>query len=233
MGPTQRILIVEDEPNVRLVFRTALESNDYLIATSEDGETALRWLQHEPFELVLLDLNLPGMDGMELLRRLRAQQIEVPVVVITAHDSVPNAVESMKLGAIDFLAKPLSPDSLRKVVADVLVRHDEADDDGDDEPAPGRAPVAAPRRTATRNLLSSAKRALNHRLFFRAEALLREAIKEHPGSAEPWYLLGVLHEVQHEPTPAREAYQAALRIDPGYEPAKFHLMKFTDKRGKR
>ena len=76
-------------------------------------------------------------------------------------------------------------------------------------------------------MLSSAKRALNHRLFFRAEGLLKEAIKERPDSAEPWYLLGVLHEVQQQATAAREAYEAALRIDPGYEPAKLHLMKFN------
>jgi DNA-binding response OmpR family regulator len=233
MGPARRILLVEDEPNVRLVFRTALESNSYSIATAADGETALRWLEGELFDLVLLDLNLPGISGMELLRRLRLGRIDVPVVVITAHDSVPNAVETMKLGAIDFLAKPLSPDALRQVVADVLARHSGAnsDDETDAEPVP--PPVPAPRRRASRDTLASAKRALNHRLFFRAEALLREAIQEHPDSAEPLYLLGVLHEVQHEPTAARKAYEAALRIDRAFEPAKFHLMKFMDKRGKR
>src|SRR5262245_5575107 len=98
------ILIVEDEPNVRLVFRTALASNDRLIPTAGDGETALRWLERERFDLVLLDLQMPGIQGMEVLRRLRAAGNDVPVVVITAHDSVPNAVQAMKLGAIDFLA---------------------------------------------------------------------------------------------------------------------------------
>jgi DNA-binding NtrC family response regulator len=209
-------MIVEDEPNVRLVFRTALESDTYTLTTAEDGETALRWLKLEPPDLVLLDLRMPGIGGMEVLRRLRATGNNVPVVVITAHDNVANAVEAMKLGAIDFLAKPLTPEALRAVVADVLDRH----------------PPVEPKANATaggggrRDLLSSAKRALNHRLFFRAEALLNEAIKESCGSAETWYLLGVLHEVQHKPAEAREAYEAALRIDPEYEPAKLHLIKF-------
>jgi DNA-binding NtrC family response regulator len=210
-------MIVEDEPNVRLVFRAALESDCYTLTTAEDGETALRWLGLEPIDLVLLDLRMPGIGGMEVLRRLRATGNDVPVVVITAHDSVPNAVEAMKLGAIDFLAKPLTPEALRAVVADVLDRYPSG------EPKPTSDAAGAERG----DTLASAKRALNHRLFFRAEGLLRKAIKEHPDSAEPWYLLGVLHEVQHKPAAAREAYQAALRVNPGHEPAKLHIMKFA------
>jgi DNA-binding response OmpR family regulator len=222
MSQTCRILIVEDEPNVRLVFRTALESDDHRISLAEDGEKALRWLEDAPVDLVLLDLQMPGVGGMEVLRRLRAAGHDVPVVVITAHDSVPNAVEAMKLGAIDFLAKPLTPEELRRVVAEVLARHPR--DESARDPAPD--PVPRTSKTQSRDMLTSAKRALNHRLFFRAEGLLREAIKEHPDSAEPWYLLGVLHEVQNKPRAAKEDYRSALRIDPGYEPAKFHLMKF-------
>ena len=217
IGAARRIMIVEDEPNVRLVFRAALESESYTLTTAEDGETALRWLKLEPSDLVLLDLRMPGIGGMEVLRRLRAAGSDVPVVVITAHDSVPNAVEAMKLGAIDFLAKPLTPETLRQVVADVLDRH----------PANEPEQVHAAASNAPRDLLSSAKRALNHRLFFRAEGLLREAIRERPDSAEAWYLLGVLHEVQHKQAAAKDAYHAALRIDPGYEPAKLHLLKFA------
>ena len=123
MSRTKSLLIVDDEPNVRLVFRTALESSDYSVATAEDGETALRWLKASPADLVLLDLSMPGMDGMDVLKRLRDEGNNVPVVIITAHGSVPNAVQAMKLGAIDFLAKPLTPEELRRVVADVLQRH--------------------------------------------------------------------------------------------------------------
>src|SRR5262249_2550478 len=103
MGHARRILIVEDEPNVRLVFRTALESADYTLSTASEGETALRWLKREPFDLALLDLQMPGMGGMELLRRLRGAGIDVPVVIVSAHDAVPNVVQAMQLGAVDFL----------------------------------------------------------------------------------------------------------------------------------
>jgi DNA-binding NtrC family response regulator len=214
MNDTAQILIVDDEPNVRLVFHTALDKPEYAITTARDGAEALRLLGEEPFDLVLLDLKMPLTGGMEVLESLRDAGCDVPVVVITAHGGVTNAVEAMKLGAIDFLPKPLKPVALRQVVAEVLARHPRSEP----EPAP-----AGPER---HDLLTSAKRALNHRLFYRAKGLLQEAIKERPDSAEPWYLLGVLHEVEQKPAAAKEAYQAALRIDPEYEPAKFHLMKF-------
>jgi DNA-binding NtrC family response regulator len=215
MSGSQRVLVVEDEPNVRLVFRTALESNDYSISTAPDGETALMWLGQEHFDLVLLDLQMPGMGGMEMLGRLRDQGNSIPVVIISAHDQAPNVVQAMKLGAIDFLSKPLTPDALRLVVAEVLAR------DGEEA---GREGVESKRKP--RSMLSSAKLALNHRLFHRAGVLLREAIKEDPGSAESLYLLGLLHEVEGRPRAASEAYRDALRVDPDYEPARLHVLRF-------
>ena len=220
MKTSHRILVVEDEPNVRLVFRTALESNDYAISAAEDGETALKWLGKEPFDLVLLDLQMPGMGGMETLGRLRAQGNDIPVVIISAHDQAPNVVEAMRLGAIDFLPKPLTPGALRRVVAEVIARGDEG----------GKLKGAGGARRTPRGTLTSAKRALGHRLFHRARVLLREAIEEDPGSAEPHYLLGVLHEAEVRPKAASEAYREALRADPDYEPARLHLMKYFSDR---
>jgi len=118
MSTSKHILIVDDEPNVRLVFRTALESASYTLSTADNGESAVAWLEQMKFDLVLLDLQMPGTSGMEVLRKLRQVGNEVPVVFITAHGSVPDAVEAMKLGAIDFLSKPISPDQLRQVVRD-------------------------------------------------------------------------------------------------------------------
>ncbi len=120
---TKRILIVDDEPNVRLVFRTALASPGAVLATAEDGETALSLIEATPFDLILLDLQMPGLGGMEVLEQLRARGNNVPVVMITAHGKIPDVVRAMQLGAIDFVAKPLTPDTLRCRVAEVLERH--------------------------------------------------------------------------------------------------------------
>jgi DNA-binding NtrC family response regulator len=180
------------------------------VATAEDGEIALRLLEEEKADLVLLDLQMPRMGGMEVLQRLRDAGNDVPVVIVTAFPSEPNAAEAMKLGAIDFLSKPMTPEALRRVVSEVLARHAR-----DDEPAP------RPRR----DTLTSAKRALNHRLFQRAKALLQEAIKEVPDSAEPWYLLGVLHQMRNNPRAAAQAFQTAHKLDPEHEATKLKLFE--------
>src|SRR5262245_62538094 len=127
MKRSRRLLIAEDEPNVRLVFRTALESDDYRVTAAPDGEAALAWLGQERFDVVLLDLQMPGVGGMEVLARLRERGDVTPVVIVSAHDRTPNVVEAMRLGALDFLAKPLTPDALRRAVADVLAREDEGE----------------------------------------------------------------------------------------------------------
>ena len=90
MSPSRRILIVEDEPNVRLVFRIALATESCAIATAGDGERALRWLRGNVADLILLDLNLPKMGGLDVLRRLREEGDRTPVVVVTGTGASPS-----------------------------------------------------------------------------------------------------------------------------------------------
>ena len=125
MESQKRILIVDDETNVRLMLRTALESVGYEVVEAAEGHAALERLRSASSgcDLILLDLKMPKMDGMELLSQLRTDGNVIPVVMLTAHGSIPDAVAAMKLGAIDFLTKPVTPDVLRRVVADVIDRH--------------------------------------------------------------------------------------------------------------
>ena len=125
MDSKNRVLIVDDEPNVRLVLGTALSSVGYEVVDAEDGAKAIEVLTSSGpgFDLVLLDLQMPKADGMEVLFRLREAGNPVPVVILTAHGSIPEAVTAMKLGAIDFLTKPITPEALRRVVAEVIARH--------------------------------------------------------------------------------------------------------------
>lgn len=222
MQKASRILIVEDEPNVRLVFRAALASDEYSVSVAEDGESALRWLvaDREPFDLVLLDLRMPGIDGMEVLRRLRESGNDVPVVIVSAHDSTPNVVRTIRLGAFDFLPKPTTPGDLRRVVAEVLARH--ADRPSKSPAKPPASPAAA--------ALTQAKLALHRRDFDKADNALNKAIEQDPQGAEAHYLTGVLHELRDERHAAYGAYRAALLADPNYEPARLHLMKYFDDR---
>lgn len=226
MSELSHILIVDDEPNVRLVFRTALESAGYRVSAVENGQAGLEELGRSEINLVLLDLQMPEMAGMETLRRLREGGNDVPVVIVTAHGSVPDAVEAMKLGAIDFLVKPQSPDLLRAVVAEVLRRHAE------ERSASAPHPQATPSMTTESQFvinLTQAKRSLNNRWFGEAEVLLKQAIGLDGKSAEAHNLLGVLHELRNEHDASYREYKAALRVDKNYEPAKHNMRRYYER----
>jgi DNA-binding NtrC family response regulator len=191
MDSTKCVLIVDDEPNVRLMLRTTLESVGYKVVEAEDGVRALECLRGEPCDLILLDLQMPKMDGMELLRRLRDDGNVVPAVILTAHGSIPEAVGAMKLGAIDFLTKPITPDALRRVVAEVIARHAvEPAQPISTHPEPVRpSPKPAGHSKQIAFDLVRAKRALNRGEFREAELLLREVVALDPKSTEAHLLL--------------------------------------------
>jgi DNA-binding NtrC family response regulator len=103
------ILIVDDEKNIRLTLARAVKPLEIPIQTAVNGEEALQKLQDIHCGLVFLDLKMPGMDGMEVLRRIRKRWPTIPVAIVTGHGTIELAVEAMKLGAIDFIQKPFSP----------------------------------------------------------------------------------------------------------------------------
>jgi DNA-binding NtrC family response regulator len=222
MRRSSQILIVDDEPNVRLMFRTALTSEGYTLSVAEDGEAALRAQLATPADLMLLDLQMPGLDGLAVLRALRDREDDVAVVMITAHGSVPHAVEAMKLGAIDFLSKPITPEVLRKTVASVLARHEI-----EVVPAPKNEPIT-PTYQAAANL-AKAKKAINLRHFDEAEVYLKQAIALVADSAESHNLMGVIHELRNEHDASYRSYRAALKVDKTYEPAKHNMLRYYER----
>lgn len=112
-----KILIVDDEVNVRDGLREAIDSVDFEIDTAADGEAALRKIRREAFHVIVTDLRMPGaVDGFDVLREARERDPDTPVIVITAHGTVDGAVEAMKMGAQDFLAKPLDIKHFRVLV---------------------------------------------------------------------------------------------------------------------
>ncbi|HEY7955799.1 MAG TPA: sigma-54 dependent transcriptional regulator [Polyangia bacterium] len=118
-----RILIADDEAGLREFMADALALDGHAISQAADGREAARLLDQRSFDLVLTDLKMPGLDGMSLLRKIRAEQPEVEVIVLTAHGTVDTAVEAMKLGAFEYLQKPMSgPDELRLLAARAVER---------------------------------------------------------------------------------------------------------------
>ena len=110
MGETQaaRILVAEDEANLRLVLQKELERHGYRVQVAPDGEAALRKLEETNVDVLLCDINMPRMDGMELLRRVHERPNPPEVIMLTGQATVETAVEAMKLGAYDYLTKPYS-----------------------------------------------------------------------------------------------------------------------------
>ncbi|MHB8799207.1 MAG: sigma-54-dependent transcriptional regulator [Thermoanaerobaculia bacterium] len=123
-----RLLVVDDEPSFRALLRDILEGAGHGVTEARDGAEALAFLERTTFDLVLTDRRMPAVDGLELLRRIRARTSPPPVVVLTAHGSIPEAVEAVRLGAADYIAKPLpSPEALVDLVASLLPREDDGE----------------------------------------------------------------------------------------------------------
>jgi two-component system, NtrC family, response regulator AtoC len=118
-----RILVVDDEEGVRTFVAEALERSGHEVMQVADGAAALRAAREEPFDVVLTDLRMPEVDGMTVVRTLRTEQPDVEVIVLTAFADVGTAVETMKLGAFDYLQKPVSaPLAVRELVEAALER---------------------------------------------------------------------------------------------------------------
>jgi len=103
-----RLLVVEDEPILRVTIADALRKEGWEVDVVEDGAKALTQFERHRHEVILTDLLMPRMDGLELLRRVKALQADTTVVIVTAHGTIETAVEAMRLGAADFIAKPFS-----------------------------------------------------------------------------------------------------------------------------
>jgi CheY-like chemotaxis protein len=118
----ERVLLVDDERNIRLTLSRSLEALGVQIETAVNGEEALQKLEENEFALLLLDLKMPGIDGMDVLHQVQERWPRTRVIVITAHGTIVSAVEAMKLGAVDFIQKPFSPTEIRELVTKVLNR---------------------------------------------------------------------------------------------------------------
>lgn len=118
-----KILVVEDDDSLRRVMQCQLEQRGYEVFTASDGSKALALLEKEQYQLVITDLMMPGISGLELLKRIRSDYPETIVILVTAFGSVESAVEAMKLGAYDFITKPIPPDGLLLLVGRALDHH--------------------------------------------------------------------------------------------------------------
>jgi len=206
----QPILVVDDEKNIRLTMSQSLEPLDMTVQTAASGEEALEKLRSGLFGVVFLDLKMPGMDGMEVLRRIKKDWPKIRVIIITAHGTIESAVEAMKLGAVDFIQKPFSPVDIRELAKSVL-----------------EETLDKERTVDYRALIEQAKRYIRDRSFADARKTVRKAIAADPGQPEAYNLLGALLEMDGKIFEAQKFYLAAMDIDPKFKPARANLKRTT------
>ncbi|MGB3765524.1 MAG: response regulator [Phormidesmis sp.] len=204
--PDAKILVADDEKSIRLTVKQALSTQGYEVSVAVDGSTALEQLKELPADLLLLDIQMPGMNGIEVLQKAMAQQPSLKVIMVSAHGSIDNAVEAMKLGAVDYLQKPFTPSELRETVANVLNR--------------GAVPADeyASQIQSAREMAASGK-------YEDAIALAKQCIGSHPESAAGFNLLGELLEVGGDQAEALKNYRVALDLDPTFKIASDNLSR--------
>ncbi|NOZ14008.1 MAG: sigma-54-dependent Fis family transcriptional regulator [Acidobacteria bacterium] len=122
MNENVKILIVDDELIVRESMKGWLEEDGYHVEVAETAEAALGMIGEKEFDMAFVDIKMPGIDGIELLKRLKDQYSTIDVVMMTAYASVDNAVEAMKVGAYDYLTKPFDPDYVSMMVRKIIAR---------------------------------------------------------------------------------------------------------------
>lgn len=205
------ILIVDDEKNIRLTLSQSLEVLGVETDTAVNGEDALAKLKQKEFGLILLDIRMPGMDGMEVLRRVREIRPDIRIIMITAYGTIESAVEAMKLGAVDFLQKPFDPEGVREIVSRVS----------------DREKLDEQKLSDYTSCIELAKRCISDRHFGAAAQHVRKAIFIDPSRPEGFNLLGALMEIQGDRFEAQKNYRAALSLDPSYEPAIKNLDRST------
>lgn len=121
MSSKVKILIVDDESVVRQAFVRILSSDRCIVEAVDNGADALRKMRDQAFDVVLLDLKMPGMDGMTVLRTIKENWPESEVIIVTGYAAIQTAKESVALGAFDYMAKPVGPDEVINVTNEALL----------------------------------------------------------------------------------------------------------------
>ncbi|MEI7984733.1 MAG: sigma-54 dependent transcriptional regulator [Armatimonadota bacterium] len=127
MSKHSKILIVDDELNIRRILQMAFEKVGHQVSVAEDAHNALQLLENNTFDLVITDVTMPGMNGYELQKIIHENQPDVPVVIMTAYGTIPQAVAAIRNGAFEYVTKPFDLDQLKKIAASAL--------DGESAPA--------------------------------------------------------------------------------------------------
>jgi len=195
------ILVADDERNIRKNLSLVLEAAGYQVDVAPDGDEALNLCRQNHPDIAFVDLHMPKIEGLEVLAQIRTLSPKTAVVIITAYGSAANAVEAMKLGAVDFLEKPFDPKIIGILAEEILFRQRLGSSGSFDD------------------LMHLADLARERNAHIEARAYLKAAMSRAFDRPEPYYWLGCLCEGEGEQKRAIQYYYMAVSANRTYEPA--------------
>ena len=213
MSPSQvRILVVDDERNIRNNLTMVLEAAGYKVDSSGDGEDALAKCKSQHYDIAFVDIQMPKMGGLELLRHIHALRPRMKVVILTAYGTTARAVEAMKLGAVEFLEKPFDPKIIQLLCEEIFQRQKTG------------------ASVSMEDLLRMAELARERKAYVEARVYLKTAMMREVTRPEPYYWLGHISELEGDKRRAIQYYLLALDASADYRAADEALkrLKHTD-----
>jgi DNA-binding NtrC family response regulator len=202
-----RILVVDDERNIRNNLSMVLEAAGYKVDVASNGDDALLRVKEGLYDIALVDVQMPKMNGLEVLRYFRGLRPKMAVVILTAYGTVSRAVEAMKLGAVDFLEKPFDPKNLLLLCEEIVQRRKMGMSGTVDE------------------LLHLAELARERKAYVEARMHLKIAMMRDLTRPEPYYQLGEISEIDGNVREALHYYFMAIEAKPTFEPAREALKR--------
>jgi len=195
------ILVVDDERNIRKNLTMVLEAAGYMVDAASDGEEAITKCKERHPDIAFVDIQMPKMDGLEVLGHIRALSRKTAVVMLTAYGTLSRAVDAMKLGAVDFLEKPFDPKTIELLCEEILQRKQFGASATVDE------------------LLHLAELAEERKAHVEARTYIKSAMLRDGTRPEPYYRLGSLSESKGEVRHAKHYYYMSLDAKPSFQPA--------------
>ena len=210
------ILVVDDEKNIRLTVQHSLIAADYEVVTAANGLEGLQKFRAGHFDLILMDLRMPQINGIEMLREIRERDQHTAAIVITAYLTIDTLLEAFSLGVSDYIRKPFSPNDVRETVRRVLARES--------------LDTQHPTPEATSNL-ELARKALAEHDIPRAMDLAKQAINQNSNNPDAHAFLGILEHLNGDPQAAEQSFREALLLDPQHQLSRDYLF-WTQSRGR-
>lgn len=212
----RHILVVDDEKNIRLTVQHSLVAADYDVDTASNGLEGLQKFREGHYDLILMDLRMPQINGIEMLREIRERDQETAAIVITAYLTIDTLLEAFSLGVSDYIRKPFSPNDVRETVRRVLSRE--------------RLDIEHPTAEVAGSL-ELARKALAKHDIQKAMDLARQAIEANSNNPDAHAFLGILQHLSGETQAAEQSFRESLLLDPQHQLSRDYLF-WTQSRGR-